>query len=1462
MSLKLKFKDKLNTKGSSTDALLKKLKSLHTELASLDQDSIDTSSLDTVRKDLISSSILLHKDRGVKAYAACCLSDILRCYAPDAPYTQSQLRDIFQFFFTQLASGFKSPDCPYYNQYFHLLECLATVKSVVLICDLPNAEEIMTKVFKDFFALIRRASFSKKVELFMGDVLAAIIDESTGIPSSVLETLLAQFVDKNARPDQAAYTLAVRVCNETSAKLQRHVSSYFTDIILHHTPSSSHLDDGDDEDEDEDGGGKPDSSTKINESEILTAHTLIKRLYFSCPNLLLSVIPQLEEELQAENIILRGIATTTVGEMICGVGNPHFSSSSSNPNASNAASTSTLGPSAPTSAGTDLIKNFPSTFHQWLLRRNDKSSIIRLKWVESSRGLYVLPSIPSLTTPYSSTSSSQDLRDMISQSYLSKLLDPDDKVRAAVCRVFKTLDYETVVHHVEEKVLREGVGGRLADRKHQVRIEAAISLGRVFSLAYPEIENNDPIAIEKFSWIPNELLSVLGSITDARAEIEQVLADYIFPLPSASSTAANTTNTTSTANTNSTTIKEAFNKSSGKSTRSSRSTAKEKETPVTDDTATATIDAASGSGSGSGSGSEEIDPVAWTDRLLTTMRYLTPKSLQALLSISGLKSTRPTIYDVFVDACLEVHGGDGLGGGSRKQDGEEDNQSREDREEMAKRRLKGVIVHLAQTFPDPGKAREDLQIFAQEAGTEVGRKIGRVIKQVGDVEKCELKGLVKATNEFHRRLETLVSSSSSSSSSLTNTMTILFRRASLRLVNKSSIPTFLKRVAAVSSSGRKSSIAPSSRYSLTNKEKPTKTNLAAKHAQMLLELVGKWCPGMFKDGEVFERLVEALGVIEGESGESDDDDGDVEGVNERLVDVALQALAGVVMLGEKEKEVKGKGKGKGRENGRGMSKGKGADGWDGVELDRRVINRVKKFTLGSNYRHAKFAARVLAFSSSSSSRSGDDMDVDENCLNVVGIISETLQDVTSDRLVAHIAALGQFAKFCPDAFEAKSEVITSFLVKDLLMVPIAAGEDYETEDGDAEEEWVDDGNLSDNTRAKILALKCLRLRSMAHSGDEKALEIAKPVLKMLATVLDGNGSLVMGGSMEVEEEVKVLARMRLQAAVSLAHLSTVETYANALAPRFLRLALTVQDSCFEVRMKFLTKLIGLLQTRKLPARYNVIPFLTVHDPEDDVRNMASSYISASMKRLPAALRVQSIELIFVRLLHTLAHHPDFATTKDELVDIAKYVQFYLDLVLNNENLSLLYHLASKGKTVRDSEGQTFSENLYVMCELAQELIKNRAQQHSWNIPSYPGKLKLPSDILKPHPNAEIANKVVKQTYLPAEATSWLAAISAPAKEKKERKAPVKRKATTTTATNGHAPKRARKKRRQSAHTDDDEDEDRGTSDVDMTDANAQASSAGEEEVPKQERAKNQAQARAKRREARAKRAETPASSDA
>lgn len=70
-------------------------KALLDELSSITEaepENIDLTSFATVRKDLIGPSLILHKDKGVKAYVACCIAELLNVYAPDAPYTAGELK--------------------------------------------------------------------------------------------------------------------------------------------------------------------------------------------------------------------------------------------------------------------------------------------------------------------------------------------------------------------------------------------------------------------------------------------------------------------------------------------------------------------------------------------------------------------------------------------------------------------------------------------------------------------------------------------------------------------------------------------------------------------------------------------------------------------------------------------------------------------------------------------------------------------------------------------------------------------------------------------------------------------------------------------------------------------------------------------------------------------------------------------------------------------------------------------------------------------------------------------------------------------------------------------------------------------------------------------------------------------------------------------------------------------------
>ena len=137
-----------------------------------------------------------------------------------------------------------------------------------------------------------------------------------------------------------------------------------------------------------------------------------------------------------------------------------------------------------------------------------------------------------------------------------------------------------------------------------------------------------------------------------------------------------------------------------------------------------------------------------------------------------------------------------------------------------------------------------------------------------------------------------------------------------------------------------------------------------------------------------------------------------------------------------------------------------------------------------------------------------------------------------------------------------------------------------------------------------------------------------------------------------------------------------------------------------------------------------------------------------------------LEIIFIHLLYLLAHHPDFSTaqklqsrlsfhflsspTHFTFLDVLNYT---LILLRVSDNVALLYHLAMKAKTVRDSESHTYSEVQRFFTRLLHMLIfaesrtsircrlRPRADQgpraRSLVDPSEPpGKVKFPSDILR------------------------------------------------------------------------------------------------------------------------------------
>ena len=64
------------------------------ELANVDQDE-NIESYGDLAATLVATFLISHKDKDIRACLACCYADILRIYAPEAPYNEEQLKVFF-----------------------------------------------------------------------------------------------------------------------------------------------------------------------------------------------------------------------------------------------------------------------------------------------------------------------------------------------------------------------------------------------------------------------------------------------------------------------------------------------------------------------------------------------------------------------------------------------------------------------------------------------------------------------------------------------------------------------------------------------------------------------------------------------------------------------------------------------------------------------------------------------------------------------------------------------------------------------------------------------------------------------------------------------------------------------------------------------------------------------------------------------------------------------------------------------------------------------------------------------------------------------------------------------------------------------------------------------------------------------------------------------------------------------
>ncbi|ORZ37892.1 hypothetical protein BCR44DRAFT_1511592 [Catenaria anguillulae PL171] len=274
--------------------LVKRLKTLNDALKALPQEATDTQSCDKVAQDLIHASVLHHRDRGVKILVACCLSEILRLYAPEAPYDDDQLKDIFDLFANQFQHLNQLDNNPYHAFYLQLLASLVAVRSICIVADLDTAEDLTLLFFSHLLTKLQ-PQHPPHVHKHAADLLITLIAECPTIPLEAVDLLLDAAVPSSSLSHDHANSDASSPADDSPGP----VAQSFMDTLLT-AAKAVHQ--------------RTTSATQALAAST-QAHARMSALYPLSPKMLLNVIPQLEEELVAEHVPFRELALRTLAAM-------------------------------------------------------------------------------------------------------------------------------------------------------------------------------------------------------------------------------------------------------------------------------------------------------------------------------------------------------------------------------------------------------------------------------------------------------------------------------------------------------------------------------------------------------------------------------------------------------------------------------------------------------------------------------------------------------------------------------------------------------------------------------------------------------------------------------------------------------------------------------------------------------------------------------------------------------------------------------------------------------------------------------------------------------------------------------------------------------------------------------------------------------------------------------------------
>ncbi|KAL5856581.1 hypothetical protein ACOSQ3_004039 [Xanthoceras sorbifolium] len=210
---------KLAEPPSSGDELLRLLDQVERCLSRVEQSpskSMQTAFCPSL-KALVADKLFRHSDVDVKVAVAACISEITRITAPDAPYDDDLMKEVFQLIVSSF-ENLSDNSSRSFAKRTSILQIIAKVRLCVVMLDL-ECEALLIEMFQHFLKAIRD-DHPWYVFSCMETIMTLVLEESVDISQELLSPILACVKKDNEEVLPIARKLGEKVLESSAAKLK------------------------------------------------------------------------------------------------------------------------------------------------------------------------------------------------------------------------------------------------------------------------------------------------------------------------------------------------------------------------------------------------------------------------------------------------------------------------------------------------------------------------------------------------------------------------------------------------------------------------------------------------------------------------------------------------------------------------------------------------------------------------------------------------------------------------------------------------------------------------------------------------------------------------------------------------------------------------------------------------------------------------------------------------------------------------------------------------------------------------------------------------------------------------------------------------------------------------------------------------------------------------------------------